>query len=207
MKTDEERYVSIVLDKIEVCRSYRPKVWPGSMYRQIGLGCELLPRAIVQDQLGLSEDEVKWSYTVKTAGGRKRTLALDARISPGCIADEEARQRVKHWLATACASVEVADDIAASLHGAVLEVRQGYKSKDAKRLSNQIDSVVAERYRHAGWLLLRGTTAGDETSSTYAFARAVLDYDLAAFLERNSDRFRDAVLGILDTLLGATDAD
>ena len=128
----------------------------------------------------------------------------------------------------ACASIKVAPGVARGLEGAVFEVRQGYKSKDAKRqnadvanagnayrhaylpvvtmLSNQIDGDVAERYRQAGWLLLRGTTEGDAVSSTYSFARQVLDYDLAAFFERNSDRLRDSVMDVLDTLLGATDA-
>lgn len=73
-------------------------------------------------------------------------------------------------------------------------------------LSNQIDGDVAERYRQAGWLLLRGTIEEDAVSSTYSFARRVLDYDLAAFFERNSDRLRDSVMDVLDTLLGATDA-
>ena len=111
----------------------------------------------------------------------------------------------------------------------MFEVRQGYKSKDAKRqnadvanagnayrhaylpvvvmLSDQIDSDVASRYRHAGWLLLRGTMSGNEYSSTYAFARTVLDYDLAAFFERNANQFRDSVMDVLDTLLGTTDAE
>ena len=267
MTANEERYVSIVLDKIAVCRTYRPKFGQGrsvsleefrqlygsdsfyhwfgldnpllyaahkaaggitSLYRQIGLGCEILFRAILQDQLGLSDDEAKWSYSVETSEGRKRTLSLDARISPSDVGDAVARQRVEEWLSAACAYIDVADGIARNLHGAVFEVRQGYKSKDAKRqnadvanagnayrhaylpvvtmLSDQIDSDVAERYRHAGWLLLRGTIGGDEFSSTYSFTRRVLDYDLGAFFARNSDRFRDSVLEVLDILLGATDA-
>lgn len=131
-------------------------------------------------------------------------------------------------MSAACASIKVAPSVASGLEGAVFEVRQGYKSKDAKRqnadvanagnayrhaylpvvtmLSNQIDRNVAERYRQAGWLLLRGTIEGDAVSSTYSFAHNVLDYDLAAFFERNSDRFRDSVMDVLDTLLGATDA-
>lgn len=43
-----------------------------------------------------------------------------------------------------------------------------------------------------------------EVSSTYSFTRKVLDYDLAAFFERNSDRFRDSVMEVLDALLGTT---
>lgn len=267
MTTREDRYVSIVLDKVAVCRTYQPKFGQGravnlerfrqlyaadsfyrwfgldnpllyaahraaggitSLYRQIGLGCEILFRTILQDQLGLSDGEAMWSYSFKTPSGRKRTLSLDARIRRDAVVDAVAKQRVEEWMSVACASVGVAHGIARSLEGAVFEVRQGYKSKDAKRqnadvanagnayrhaylpvvtmLSNQIDRDVAERYRQAGWLLLRGTLGGDAASSTYSFARQVLDYDLAAFFERNSDRLRDSVIDVLDTLLGATDA-
>lgn len=267
MTTNDDRYLSIVLAKIDVCRTYRPKFGQGrsvsmkrfrqlygadsfyhwfgldnpllyaahkaaggitSLYRQIGLGCEHLFRAVLQDQLGLSDEHARWSYAVDTSEGRKRTLSLDARIRPSDVCDAAARQRIAEWLAGACVSMEVADGIARNLCGAVFEVRQGYKSKDAKRqnadvanagnayrhaylpvvtmLSNQIDSDVAERYRHAGWLLLRGTIEGDEFSSTYSFTRTVLEYDLAAFFERNATRFRDSVMEVLDTLLGTSDA-
>ncbi len=265
MTEGDERYVSIVLERVQVSRAYQPKFGQGrsvnlerfrqmygadsfyrwfgldnpmlyaahkaaggitSLYRQIGLGCEILLRTIIQDQLGLSDDEAKWSYSIETSAGRKRTLSLDARISRNAIVDPVAKRRVEQWMSAACASAQVAKGIARNLEGAVFEVRQGYKSKDAKRqnadvanaanaykhaylpvvtmLSDQIDEDVAERYRQAGWLLLRGTTGGDAISSTYSFARSVLDYDLAAFFERNSDRFRDSVLDVLDTLLGTT---
>lgn len=267
MTEREQQYVSIILDKIDVCRAYRPRFGQGrsvslnqfqqlhsadqfynwfgldnpllyaahkaaggitSLYRQIGLGCEVLFREIIKDQLGLTNEESVWSYTVATTDGRKRTLSLDARICPSHIEDAVAKRRIEAWMTTACVAVGVEIDMAKTLRGIVFEVRQGYKSKDAKRqnadvanagnayrhaylpvvavFSNQIDSDVADRYRHAGWLLLRGTMVGGEVASTYSFVRDVLGYDLGAFFNRNSDRFRDAVLDVLDTLLGAADA-
>lgn len=41
-----------------------------SVYRQIGIGCERLFRAILRDCLDLSAEDVKWSYEIPTAGGR-----------------------------------------------------------------------------------------------------------------------------------------
>lgn len=109
------------------------------------------------------------------------------------------------------------------LKGCVIEVRQGYKSKDSKRqqadlanasaayaatylpvlllLSTQIDEDVAERYRSARWLILRGTTSGPATDSTYAFCREVLGYDLAGFFERNSGQLKAEVEAVLVALL------
>lgn len=119
----KERYVSIVLDKVQVCRTYQPKFGQGrsvdlerfrqlygadSFYRWFGLdnpllyaahkaagGITSLYRQIgLQDQLELSDDEAKWSYSVETSEGRKRTLSLDARISRNAVVDAVARQRL-----------------------------------------------------------------------------------------------------------------
>lgn len=109
------------------------------------------------------------------------------------------------------------------LKGSVFEVRQGYKSKDSKRqqadlanasaayaatylpvlllLSTQIDEDLAERYRGARWLILRGATTGADTTSTYTFCRDVLGYDLAGFFERNSIHLRAEITAVPETLL------
>ena len=198
-----------------------------SLYRQIGLGCEHLFRAVVRDELGLSDEQSRWSYEVVTPSGRSRRLSLDARIDLSHVSDASARHRVNGWLSGACDRIEVAPEIANSLRGSVFEVRQGYKSKDSKRqnadvanagsaykhaylpvvavLSNQIDADVADRYGHAGWLLLRGVLGGDEFTSIYTFAKDVLGYDLADFFERHADEFRDAVVDVLDTLLSSSE--
>lgn len=123
--------------------------------------------------------------------------------------------------------MQMAPEIAGALKGAVFEVRQGYKSKDSKRqnadignagtayshgflpvvtvLSNQIDNDVAERYVNAGWLLLRGSLSKSPVSSTYAFCKDVLGYDLARFFERNSAELKKSVEELLETLLRADD--
>jgi len=66
-----------------------------SIYRQIGLGCEFLFRRILQDHLGLTDEDVRWSYTLPSAGGKTRKLHLDARILIASIADTAQRRRVR----------------------------------------------------------------------------------------------------------------
>jgi hypothetical protein len=117
--------------------------------------------------------------------------------------------------------------IARALKGSVFEVRQGYKSKDAKRqnadignagtaytqgylpvvtiLSTQIDGDVADRYANAGWLLLRGHLSDSPISSTYAFCDQVLGYDLAGFLKRNSIELKQTIEQVLEALLTPDD--
>ncbi len=188
-----------------------------SVYRQIGIGCEEVFRAVLMDRLGLSAADVRWAYSVPTAT-RARTLTLDGRIPLGAL-DTEARQRIGAWVGEAAAQVGIVPAIAGVLTGIVFEVRQGYKSKDAKRqnadvsnaanilasghlpvlivLSNQIDGDVARRYASAGWLILRGTLAGTPLDSTYLFCRDVIGHDLAAFFARTSAVLQGEVDGIL----------
>ena len=47
-----------------------------SVYRQIGIGCERLVRAIFMDYLGLDADDVTWSYTVTGANGKNAPFLL-----------------------------------------------------------------------------------------------------------------------------------
>ena len=107
--------------------------------------------------------------------------------------------------------------------GAVFEVRQGYKSADAKRqnadlrfglaaydagylpvvlvISNQVSGVVVERYRHNKLLVLTGHRGDDDTKSTFAFFENVVGYSLVGFFERNAPAIRrevgDILLGLL----------
>ena len=114
-----------------------------------------------------------------------------------------------------------------SLKGVVFEVRQGYKSKDAKRqnadianaataytqaylpcaliLSTQIDTDIAIRYKQEKWALLVGSLGNDTVSSTYAFMRDVVGYDLAAFFERHKTTLRKKIDAVLNALLSADD--
>lgn len=122
-------------------------------------------------------------------------------------------------------NLDTAPEIVDIFKGAVFEVRQGYKSKDAKRqnadianaataytqgylpvlavLSTQIDNDIAYRYRNAKWLVLRGYIGESAITSTYKFTHDVLGYDLAGFFERNAETIKIAVLDVLETLLGA----
>jgi hypothetical protein len=196
-----------------------------SIYRQLGIGVQWLFHKILQDQLGLSAEQANWQYQVPVSGREPRTLSLDGRITLGDVSDPRATARVKRWVEDVFEKVLLAPETRRQIRGAVFEVRQGYKSKDSKRqnadisnasnayanlyvpvlflLSTQIDTDVAVRYTHARWLLLTGTLGGPATESTYAFCREVLDYDLAGFFERNSERFRSELEKVLTVLLGA----
>jgi len=241
----DQQYLQILLDRIAVCKAYRPKfgqggdgftledfqtlynadplyTWLGlntplmyaahkaaggitSVYRQIGIGGEELFRQILQDHLGLTDEQSRWSYRIMTNTGRKRTLKLDGRIEPEHIADSERKEIVNLWMQKVADSLQLEQRVADAMRGMVMEVRQGYKSKDSKRqnadmanaaeaytkgylpvlvvLSTQIDYDIVERYQRGKWLVLRGSVAGDDLSSTYTFAREVIGYDLAAFFE------------------------
>ena len=195
-----------------------------SVYRQIGLGCERLFRAVLQDTLDLSDDDARWFYEVATESGKRKRLHLDARIPIEAVADADARRRITAWLRDAAAAAEVDAAIGRELKGVVFEVRQGYKSKDPKRqnadlanaaaayarawlpclilLSTQIDEDVAQRYRVANWILLTGTPAhGNPHSSSYAFMGEVVGYDLAGFFSRNRGALRSEVTNVLVQLL------
>jgi len=197
-----------------------------SIYRQIGIGCESLFRKVVQDALTLTEDDVKWSYTVRKGRGKTRTLYLDARIPTDAVPDTNKRKAVKDWIAACAADLEVSDRVAATLQGVVFEVRQGYKSKDSKRqnadianaataytkgylpcvaiLSLQIDEDIALRYRNEKWAILTGSTTEDDAGkSLYAFMRTVVGYDLAAFFQRHSATLKAEVHAVLTKLLSS----
>ena len=152
-----------------------------SIYRQIGIGCEILIRRILQDMLELSVSDTQWSYQVPTETKKLQTLSLDARIPLNSVQNPEARERIHSWLEEKAAELHVDPKITASFNGIVFEIRQGYKSKDSKRqnadirnagsayaraflpcvmiLSTQIDYDIENRYRIAGWAILTGKMA------------------------------------------------
>jgi len=215
-------YSWLGLDSPSVYAALRASGGITSLYRQIGIGCERLFRAIIQDQLQLSEEESSWSYTVRE-GNRTRELKLDARIRVAAISDEEKRETVLLWIARACDFLGLATEQADNLGGMVFEVRQGYKSKDSKRqnadiqnatnafahsymmvipvFSMQIDEDLLDRYRAHKMLVLTGTLRDDDIASTYAFSRSVLGYDLAGFFQRNADHLRAEIREILGRLV------
>jgi hypothetical protein len=195
-----------------------------SVYRQIGIGCERLFRRVLQDQLALDDADVVWSYSVKGANTKTRTLKLDARIPLEKLDDGPTRRRVESWMYAAAADLHVSRGIVDALKGIVFEVRQGYKSKDSKRqnadianaatayaqaylpcvvvLSTQIDDDIYSRYREEQWVILRGQTGRvTATESTYRFMNDVVGYDLAGFFERNSVALKREIALVLEALL------
>ena len=71
-----------------------------SVYRQIGIGCEKLFRAIIRDSLKLAADDVIWSYEVPRADGRMWKLSLDARIPLERIGNDKAKVGSTHGCAS-----------------------------------------------------------------------------------------------------------
>jgi hypothetical protein len=51
-----------------------------SVYRQIGIGCEQVFRAMLADAFMLTSEQVRWSYIHTGANTQSRKLSLDARI-------------------------------------------------------------------------------------------------------------------------------
>jgi len=195
-----------------------------SVYRQIGIGCEKLFRTILKDSLGLTSDDVTWSYEIPIANGKKRILYLDGRVPFNKIADKTKRARFKEWMKESAFSIGVDKEVFKTLTGTVFEVRQGYKSKDSKRqnadianaataytkaylpcaviLSAQIDSDILIRYRSEKWAILTGIVgAKNPVLSTFDFMRDIVGYDLAAFFNNNSKILRTEIDYVLKALL------
>jgi hypothetical protein len=196
-----------------------------SIYRQLGIGCQWVFSAILQDELSLTAEEANWNYKVPSVGSKLRTLSLDGRIELARVKNRDAKRRLIPWLKQVGDKLILAPETQKQIKGVVFEVRQGYKSKDSKRqnadisnasnayanlyvpvlvlLSTQIDEGVALRYAKAQWLLLTGTTYGKAVESTYTFCRDILGYDLSAFFERSSPRIKHELESVLKTLLSA----
>ena len=263
----DETYLDILLDSLNVCKNYKPKLghggkkgysldefreiyqgdpfycWMGldsplmyaahktaggmtSIYRQIGIGCEKVFRAILQDTLNLEDEDTKWSYNITTVGGRIRTLYLDGRIPLEKLKDKDRYSIVRNWIHRSSELLEIDSRIRDSLKGIVFEIRQGYKSKDSKRqnadianaaaaytkgylpcaaiLSQQIDQDISLRYTAEKWMLLTGITVESTPhESFYSFMRDIVGYDLVSFFERNKAVLRREIKGILEGLLSA----
>lgn len=190
-----------------------------SLYRQLGIGCERLFRAVVQDMCALDEAQSSWSYTTPAPGG-ERTLSLDARIDVADVRNLSTRERVASWLEAYRTKLDVHTEV----RGAVFEVRQGYKSKDSKRqnadlanaataytqrylpvltvMSTQLDLDLRTRYEAAKWGVLAGSPSStDPLVSTFAFCKEVMEYDLESFFVRNAAHLREQVISVLEALL------
>lgn len=201
-----------------------------SIYRQLGIGCERLFRQILRDELGLDEDQVKWSYEMLPEVGaedapiqvKNRILSLDGRVEIADVKAPDAASRMSEWIS----GQKNLLDISAPLKGAVFEVRQGYKSADSKRqngdlanaaqalghgflpvlaiMSTQINHAVRARYLTGNWSVLMGTVgANDPLGSTFDFLDQVVGYDFVGFFERNTQQLRTGMEAILVQLLEA----
>jgi hypothetical protein len=193
-----------------------------SIYRQLGIGCERLLRAVIEDSLEIAAEQAVWSYQYESSPGVVGVHTLDARIDLEHVQNAAGRERVRSWLGRAGAALGLHDDRIAALRGAVFEVRQGYKSADSKRqnadlrfgmrasnenylpviaiVSTQASAPVLRRYRNAQLLVLIGNFGAD-TQSTFNFVRDVVGYDLAAFFEANSPTLRAEFAAVLQALL------
>ena len=192
-----------------------------SVYRQIGISCERLFRAVLTDAAGYTDPAlVTWSYTAQTRSGKTRVLSLDGRLEISEIKKKAVSRNAKRWMKTYCAGL---NEVAEPGNGIVFEVRQGYKSKDSKRqnadldnatvawangylpvfavFSSQIDADIVLRYRNNRCGILIGVESDDGQTSLYAFCDQVLGYDLADFFKRHAAIIADEVHGVLEALL------
>jgi len=194
-----------------------------SIYCQLGHGCESLFQAVVRDSLGLSEEEVAWSYEITKENGSKGRLTLDARIDLENVLSQTLRQNVEAWMTRGAKSLGYQDARIAELRGAIFEVRQGYKSADAKRqnadlrfalnaasenylpvlsiISTQTSETIIRRYRNSKMLVMTGQISPDDTLSTFAFFRNAVGFELDKFFERNAKTMREHCRTALQKLL------
>jgi len=216
-------YSWIGLDTDRMYSAHRAAGGMTSVYRQIGIGCERLFRAVITDSAEYTAPEfATWSYSTKTPSGKNKTLSLDGRLMLSEIRNDTILKNVLTWINVYC---EGLTEVTHPGNGVVFEIRQGYKSKDSKRqnadidnatvawandylpvfaiFSSQIDTDIVLRYRNNRCGILIGVTSDDAQSSLYAFCKEVLEYDLADFFQRKSAEIRIEINDVLETLLAA----
>lgn len=197
-----------------------------SVYRQIGIGCERLFRAILIDTCRYSNHKFAiWSYTAKTKAGKSKTLSLDGRLEIKEIKNDKVLLNVTNWISKYCKELNIPNS---PQNGVVFEVRQGYKSKDSKRqnadidnatvawangylpifaiFSSQIDGDIVLRYRNNRCGVLTGVRAENDTISLFSFCREILGFDLEGFFTRNEKTIKEKIEDILEKLLNADEA-
>lgn len=194
-----------------------------SIYRQIGVGCEHLFREIIIDTTHYTNrDFAEWSYKTQTQNGKIKTLSLDGRLELNEIQNLELKEKLQNWIKIYCNNLSVKQ---IPQNGVVFEIRQGYKSKDSKRqnadidnatvayangylpvfaiFSSQIDSDIVRRYKNSRCGVIAGYVSDDPQVSLFAFCKEILGYNLAAFFQNNSDKFKSEIHSVLKILLDA----
>ena len=68
------------LDSPHVYAAHKAAGGMTSIYRQLGIGCERLFRAVLQDMFSLTEIQASWEYRIPSPSGQDRILKLDGRI-------------------------------------------------------------------------------------------------------------------------------
>lgn len=216
---DDPFYSLIGLTVPSVYAAHKAAGGMTSLYRQLGIGAERLFRAILSRQLGLSVDQLLWSYQYP-AGVSTKVHTLDARIALNDLQGQR-QEALRNWITGALTSINRPVD--AATKGVVFEVRQGYKSADSKRqnadlrfginayqarmlpafaiFSKQVNVPVIERYRNDGMIVLTGLLDGNAYKSTFKFLEEIAEYDLIAFFERNRELIRAEVKSVVETLL------
>lgn len=195
-----------------------------SIYRQLGAGCERLFRAVIRDSLGISEEQVSWSYDYEKDDGTTATALLDARMDIAHLAHKsEVQQKMSDWLKKCGSFLELPADRISQLRGAIFEARQGYKSADAKRqnadlrfgmnastqnylpvvsvISTQTSQTVIRRYKNSKMLVITGILSDDDVANTYGFFKNIVGFQLDEFFRRNTDAMRERCQRVLTALL------
>jgi hypothetical protein len=142
-----------------------------SLYRNLGTGCERLFKRVLQDQLGLSEADIVWTYTASSSEIESFVGADEIVFDAGDVSEvaglaedvgtPEARAKGKQNTLDGRfdlaaikipgrreAATEWIEQLRAALDirwqplGAVFEVRQGYKSMDSKRQAADIANAA-----------------------------------------------------------------
>jgi len=195
-----------------------------SIYRQIGVGSERLIRQIAGDALNLSQDQIDWSYEYESSRGKIGVHKLDARIRLSDL-DTAARQRFQNWIDAAKNVISTGQDGRYQPDGVVFEIRQGYKSADAKRqnadirfaaranqdgllpvvmvMSNQISKTIIDRYRRDGLLVTTGVVQDDPCISSFALTQNLFDFDLLDFFKQHQEAIQQEIHSVVQTLLTA----
>lgn len=217
---DDIIYSSVGLNSPLMYSAHKAAGGMTSIYRQLGVGCENLVKTIIRDELNLTKDQTSWIYEIKDENGKTKKLTLDARIDINDLSGER-KLIFKAWLEKAALSLGINEP--EKLNGVIFEIRQGYKSADAKRqnadlnfairaknnnylpavmvVSSQVSDPVIKRYKAAAILVLTGNNNIDDSVGTLSFFDNIIGFSLEQFFIRNNEMLQKETNLILKKLL------